>query len=179
MGEILKRDNTEDDLFNSNVILLAPNSVTNDNLFITQDWWDRNKFKKAVEFRNLAVSLGLIRDGLFTLESQLIVNSIATPNDKYQPVIVAPFQRVNSKGEIINCYIVLNGHHRLWVARMNDISIEVVIDDSHELGNLGPIRGLKDLNKIVSSKWNGQLIKVIRNRGVQSDLSRYVDNSES
>ncbi len=159
-------------------VKLVPNSETNDNLFLSQDWWNADRLGRAILFLKLAKSMNLLKESFFSLEDQLVVHNNATPGEIYRPIVVVPFQRLDSKGNKVHCQLVLNGHHRLWVSRMQGITLEVVVDTTHHIGNVGSIRSLDELNNILSTIWGKEEIQAFRNRSLESEVRKNLNFEE-
>lgn len=163
---------------------LRTTAKQSDSLYISQRNWEESKAVKIYHFFELADSLGILnRDAVFTLEDQLKVHRAHGDKVDYQYPTVLPFKREKSNGEIEQCYIIRNGHHRIWLARALGITLEVKIDNSYDLGivNFKPT-DIEVLNDHVRGKTQGNLgvgfTQIFHNNLVERSIKQFIRNLE-
>ncbi len=174
----------ENNLNEVETININPGSEMNDRIYTTQETWDSEKLGRAIAFINLAFEKGVINNGYFSLNDQIKIHNLATPGILYYPAIIVPFSRINSNGKKIDCVIIRNGHHRIWVSRVLGVIFESVVDDSLIIGSIGEFKpNLSNLNRIINEK-SGGIIGTAenllhRNRSIERGVHSLIKGIES
>ncbi len=136
---------------------ISPNDLMFKNIYTTQDWIQEESISSALYFFEEAKKYAhLFGPGGLSLDAQrMIAYTIGIKG--YKPPRAIPFKRIDGKGNSIQCFILIDGHHRLYVAKQLKIPMEILIDSSYGNPCIGQARSVEELNNFMCDLTNNRI----------------------